>query len=208
MPILPRAAGEGDHAQHGGGGSRASLFPPRVENVRRRCVRPELRMPPPPPSAVPLPRFTGEDCPRDLLAGLLRAARPRRLGDGAGRRLRRCRPQLPAAQGEAAARRRQADRRQDEGTRRRARRAAWRDRQARPLLREDGPVPRDAPRCRRTRGGAAAGAAAGPHGAVWPRARRGAGRARLRRQDRHAVFELRRAGRRGVHRPGAQGARA
>ena len=42
----PSQMGEGDHAKHGGGGGH------------KHCAR---RSPPPPPSAVPLPRFAGEE---------------------------------------------------------------------------------------------------------------------------------------------------
>jgi hypothetical protein len=41
-----KATGEGDHAKHGGGG----------EYARRH-----LHSPPPPPTAVPLPRYAGEE---------------------------------------------------------------------------------------------------------------------------------------------------
>ncbi len=46
VPPPSRATGEGDHAQHGGGG---------------RFKRGDRHSPPPPPSAVPLPRYAGEE---------------------------------------------------------------------------------------------------------------------------------------------------
>src|SRR3954470_6047185 len=53
----PREPREGDHAKHGGGG-----------RSQARCVG----SPPPPPSAVPLPRFAGED----LACALPRITKP------------------------------------------------------------------------------------------------------------------------------------
>ena len=46
VPPTSPATGEGDHAKHGGGGE---------------YKRHDLHSPPPPPSAVPLPRFAGEE---------------------------------------------------------------------------------------------------------------------------------------------------
>src|SRR5690606_18104913 len=102
-PILTRAAGEGDHAKHGGGGacsadtgrseSEGILLPGsilgnaglRSEMKAARSQRSQSRPPPPPPSAVPLPRFAGEDQPRlhpthADMAGDIRSTSAVRLG--------------------------------------------------------------------------------------------------------------------------------
>ncbi len=59
--------GEGDHAEHGGGGGH------------KRRVR---HSPPPPPSAVPLPRFAGEEPASSLAAGVLTEAMVTELAAG------------------------------------------------------------------------------------------------------------------------------
>jgi hypothetical protein len=67
VPPPSPATGEGDYAQHGGGG----------RNLRR--VR---HPPPPPPSAVPLPRYAGEEPGHSTSTRLRAAASPSRAPTG------------------------------------------------------------------------------------------------------------------------------
>ena len=53
--ILPRNAGEGDHAKHGGGGCRSLDLRDRIGGSTAKGLK--RRLPPPSPAAVPLPRL-------------------------------------------------------------------------------------------------------------------------------------------------------
>ena len=67
VPPPSHATGEVDHAQHGGGGSH---------------TRRGRHSPPPPPSAVPLPRFAGEEPASSLATGVLTEALVTKLATG------------------------------------------------------------------------------------------------------------------------------